>query len=513
MHNVSLHSLASQPLLGQRDRAARQALLAPSLAALLIATLVILLGPWSTEHRVVLFGCALAAAGFVVLELSIPWERFSALAYLPLPALGLLVIGAGMWASGGWSSPFTPFLMLPTAYAIAVTNVPYALPVAVLAGLVTASPGLYTAHTSFPVATLGAVPAYVILIGVIGVIMKYLRSSDRSACLEAEARRQSELRAQDLLTLQHVSAIVAGHLTMEDAITAIVHELSKAFGHSLISLYLMDDTQLKLQAQVGYTTYYEALDPGQGVIGAAYVQDETIFIRDTRIDTAYLQAQEGVVSEIAVPIRHETAPVGVLNVESQDALTDRDRDLMELFGSQVSVVLRNARLAGELRVRAEQDPLTGVLNRRALVDSLQQSLQAREKTCSVLVIDLNNFKQVNDTYGHLAGDELLKHVAEILAESCRAQDYCGRAGGDEFVVVLPGADRAQALGVLNRIKVVLGERPYRSAEHHCIPLSLSIGLASTPVDGTTWQELLAGADQVMYQEKRASAVGSYSLSW
>ncbi len=483
------------------DLHSRRSLILPALIGLAIA-IGILLGPWSLPHRLVLSACVLAGGVFVAAEYLLPWQKLPGTAYLALPTFGILVIGAAMWASGGATSPFTLFLTLPVVYAVTATGILSGLPVAILAGLVSASPGLYSSKESFVVAASGAVPAFVTLNWLVGVIVTQLRARDRSAALATEARIQSEERAQDLLTLQRVSSIVAQHLSMDDAIASIVRELAAAYGHGLVSLYLFDGEVLTMQAQVGYESFYQTIELNAGAIGTACARGETLFIPDVHQDPTYRPAEREVVSEIAVPIRDEGRVAGVLNVESRQFLSERDRDLMELFGAQVGVVLRNARLAGELRVRAEHDPLTGLLNRGALIEALERSLSTAKMQCAVLVIDLNDFKVINDTHGHPIGDAILAHFADLLRDSCREGDVCSRYGGDEFVVLLPRADRVQAASVAARITSAASMRPCRPNDELEIPISISIGQAVAPEDGSRWKDLLARADQLMYAAKR-----------
>lgn len=481
--------------------ATRRKMLVPILVSLVVSLAAVFLYPWPLEHRRVMIVCALVGWICVALEYLVPWDRVSLGLYTLVPAIGLLDIGVAMWVSGGWNSPFTPFLVLPVTYAVMCTNLRYALPVAAVAGLVTASPGLYGHGGSFGLIALAAVPAYTMLVIMIDVIVRHLRSSDRLIALEVEARRQSEARAQDLMALQRVFAIVARFLSMDEAIHAIVEELASTFGHSLISIYLLDEGKLRMQAQRGYTNYFEVFDVGQGVIGTCCERDETIFVRDAATSDLYLEAAEHVVSEIAIPLHDEGQVAGVLNIESLEPLGDRDRDLLELFAAQVSVVLRNARLAGELRERANRDPLTGLLNHRSLFTVLEDAL-AQNETCSVLVADLDIFKQINDRFGHMAGDEVLRYVAELLAQNCRQGDYISRYGGDEFVVVLPGVSADEAGHIADRIFQAVDVEPYLYRDGVQIPVSLSLGLATFPMDGSTPQSIVDAADRQMYRAKR-----------
>jgi diguanylate cyclase len=151
------------------------------------------------------------------------------------------------------------------------------------------------------------------------------------------------------------------------------------------------------------------------------------------------------------------------------------------------------------------DPLTGLLNRRKFEEVLQQEVARalRYSPLSLLMIDVNLFKQVNDQYGHQTGDEALKTVAGVLKSACRSTDFCARLGGDEFSVILPHADAAAALVVRDRILHSLAATPV-PVDGGRLTLSLSIGIASLPDDATESEGLIAAADSAMYRAKQAA---------
>jgi diguanylate cyclase (GGDEF)-like protein len=151
------------------------------------------------------------------------------------------------------------------------------------------------------------------------------------------------------------------------------------------------------------------------------------------------------------------------------------------------------------------DPLTGLLNRRKFEEVLQHEagMAIRYQPLSLLMIDVNLFKQVNDSYGHQAGDEALKTVARVLKSCSRSTDFCARLGGDEFAVILPQTDAAAASVVRDRIVHTIRQTPAPLGEHR-IKLSLSVGIASLPGDANESDALIAAADFAMYQVKQAS---------
>jgi diguanylate cyclase (GGDEF)-like protein len=154
---------------------------------------------------------------------------------------------------------------------------------------------------------------------------------------------------------------------------------------------------------------------------------------------------------------------------------------------------------------AVTDPLTGLYNRRKFEETIHQEVQRalRYGPVSLLMIDLDKFKQVNDSYGHPAGDDVLRTVSQVLLSSCRATDTCARLGGDEFAMILPHSDFAAAEVVRNRIHTQIGNTTVQAGEI-ALRISLSIGIATLASNGEDAASLIAAADAAMYQAKQNS---------
>jgi diguanylate cyclase (GGDEF)-like protein len=160
----------------------------------------------------------------------------------------------------------------------------------------------------------------------------------------------------------------------------------------------------------------------------------------------------------------------------------------------------------ELRDAAETDLITGVYTHRHLQDRLRQETvrAARSRSpLTVLMLDLDDFKRVNDDFGHQAGDRVLRAVAGSIRAAVRAGDLVARYGGDEFVVVMPDTDGDEAGHVAKRVADVIAALPHPMADGSDVRVSCSVGLALRPRDGRSGRALLRAADAAMYEQKRS----------
>ncbi len=188
-----------------------------------------------------------------------------------------------------------------------------------------------------------------------------------------------------------------------------------------------------------------------------------------------------------------------------DAFEDEDRVTAASLAAQAAVALDNARLHRIVERQALLDGLTGLPNRRQCEDTLADELSRVERfggALAVVVADLDWFKDVNDRYGHPAGDSVLREFAALLQETVREVDLAGRWGGEEFLLILPGTDRAGGARVAERIRAALQARIVLSAEGAPIHVTASFGVAATPPAATA-AELFAAADAAMFEAKRS----------
>lgn len=177
--------------------------------------------------------------------------------------------------------------------------------------------------------------------------------------------------------------------------------------------------------------------------------------------------------------------------------------LAALLGALVLIWSRNERMQ-ELKLQANHDPLTGLKNRRRFDEDLRTELARshRERTGgAVLMLDLDNLKQVNDTLGHPTGDRVIADVAGLLSDRMRATDVVARLGGDEFAVVLPRCELDEAEEIADGIATAV--RAYTLPGETALPLTTSIGIATFGPETNAFDAVLTAADNALYQAKRA----------
>jgi diguanylate cyclase (GGDEF)-like protein len=227
---------------------------------------------------------------------------------------------------------------------------------------------------------------------------------------------------------------------------------------------------------------------------------------DPRVDREACR-RIGVRSMIVAPLVHAGEAVGVLKVLSPEPgqFDDTDIDTLELMAGFIASSFQNAWTHADEARRSLHDQLTGLANRALFRDRLGHDLRNAVRTgglVAVLYLDLDGFKSVNDTYGHAAGDDLLRAVAAELRTAVRESDTVARLGGDEFAISCPSADRRAIEQLGDRVRAAVRSAAAHSPVRH--EVSASVGVAWNEDPASTVDELLAKADAGMYAAKRAA---------
>jgi diguanylate cyclase (GGDEF)-like protein len=207
------------------------------------------------------------------------------------------------------------------------------------------------------------------------------------------------------------------------------------------------------------------------------------------------------------PMIAQGETLGVLSIGTHHGggLSDTERQTMQTIAEQLSLALANLRLQETLRHQSLRDPLTGLFNRRYLDDALAREtarMKRRGEPLSVVIADLDHFKRFNDTHGHQGGDALLAEFGLLLASHARGEDIACRYGGEEFALILPGADVAVAEERANQIREAVKHLHIRLQGQPLGLVTLSAGVAGFPGDGQSGAAVIGAADAALYRAKR-----------
>jgi diguanylate cyclase (GGDEF)-like protein len=224
-------------------------------------------------------------------------------------------------------------------------------------------------------------------------------------------------------------------------------------------------------------------------------------------------------SIVVLPLLVHERPLGtlVLGSRRRAAFNDSVRSTLEVLASHMAVSLSNARMLRRLEELATTDGLTGLLNKRAMLDIADQKMTAArrfQRQLSVLVTDIDHFKKVNDTHGHDTGDLIIKGLGDVLRRAKRTTDAVARFGGEEFVVICEETDARGAMLLAERVREELGRTTFHAPGKDTsspIQVTCSIGVATYPEAGSTWEELFKAADEALYAAKRGGR--NRSTAW
>ena len=355
-------------------------------------------------------------------------------------------------------------------------------------------------------------------------------------------------RAQQLATVADVSASISANLEQEQLLQSVVDLSKERFGLYHAHIYLLDEAGTTLlltvgAGEVGRQMVSEGwrilLDQKRSLIARAARKRIGVIANDVRQDSGFLSHPllPNTRAEMAVPIIIGESLFGVLDVQANEVnhFTEDDVRIKTTLAAQIAVAVQNARLFSEhkrvedelrntkeslevmnMELRfafeheqhmARTDALTGVNNRRNLFELAEHEFDVAKRyqqPLSIIMFDLDHFKNINDTYGHSIGDKMLERVAQVTHAQLRDVDIIGRYGGEEFVIVLPVTNAQRALLLAQRILETVSAIRLQT-DHGTAAITLSIGIAETihsPQDESV-ENVIRRADEAMYAAKQA----------
>jgi diguanylate cyclase (GGDEF)-like protein len=331
----------------------------------------------------------------------------------------------------------------------------------------------------------------------------------------ASKTHELEERYREQHVMAELGKIVNASLDIDRVYLEYMDEVRKLvpFDQASIAVFSPDRSRMRLlravvtDGAVEGTSFELDASNALSMSGKARVFDD-FGAQDSRwLERDYLVMQ-GMTCGASVPIFSRDALLGSFNVVAAAPGTydDRRLELLERIVEPLALAIVNARLYDEMRAIADTDGLTGLPNRRSLERTLEHEIARAVRNgaqCSVLVMDIDNFKTFNDTLGHQAGDELLVEFGRMLREICRETDVVGRQSGDEFTVVLPDTRSEDAFALAQRVHDAARRADWKYPGDRGTNVSTSVGVATYPYDGADSETLLSRADSAMYVAKSA----------
>jgi len=336
----------------------------------------------------------------------------------------------------------------------------------------------------------------------------------------ADLRKKTELQAhrldQAIIALEKISqALTAVTVGTDNLLRAVSHATAEILDVPYASLHLRKPAwrQQFSDVIVGGTTRRELAAVRQsGDLAAQRVErPEQVLELDLvgeRGEKLAAARRIGLRRALAVPmcLAGEIVGVLVIHMRTPRLLERSEIRVLQTLANQAVIAIENAAAYEQTKQLATTDAVTGVANHRELESYLDRELQRARKTresLALIICDLDHFKEINDTVGHPAGDAVLRHLTrQILVPAVRPKDLVARYGGDEFVLVLRGADSRAALAVAERIRRTVANQAVMLDGKVVSNLSLSLGIAVFPRDGETREALVQAADQALYVAKR-----------
>jgi len=325
-------------------------------------------------------------------------------------------------------------------------------------------------------------------------------------------------QADRLSVLYDIGRAITSTLDIDTLLELIYNQLSRVIPSDayFVALYLPKNHKLDIKILIDQNKRYpsEVVDANEGLSSWIVEHRKPLLIQDLPKELNDLPARPIMVGEkqlsrswLGVPMLIENELIGLLAVASYspNMFNKTDQLLLEQIAQQAVLSIQNARNYQEVTRQANLDSLTGVSNHNHFIERLYEESEVALSTLtplSLIMLDIDYFKQYNDTYGHIIGDEVLRLTVQAMKSHIKKTDTIGRWGGEEFGILLPNATTTQANMVANRIRRTLSELPLFNVEGKTIPKpTISQGIASMPEHTTDADEFVIIADRALYRAK------------
>src|SRR5438270_440952 len=322
--------------------------------------------------------------------------------------------------------------------------------------------------------------------------------------------KQQRQRAQ-LEAINAIADQISKTIELNDLLEKICSLITSKFSVDHAVLMLRegepDEQRLLMRAHAGRLTALMhgqwELPPGDGLCRTAFHRGEVVVENDVAKAQHYIPGFKETRSELCLPLiaLEETLGVLVLDSVKLDNFQEEEISVLQSVAGICAIGIRNAMQLHQAKTMASTDGLTGIYNRRGFETRIIESLGAAERNglgLALLMIDIDHFKKLNDEFGHLLGDEVLRQVAKIFSQHIRKNDLVCRYGGEEFAILLPETQTDRAMAVADKLRRVVQDFQFPGVPR---PVTISLGVADFPTHSTNRDELVRAADSALYVAK------------
>ncbi len=324
----------------------------------------------------------------------------------------------------------------------------------------------------------------------------------------------------EVAVFHELGKALTSSLQLDQVLRTIMEKIDEFLHPDTWSLLLIDEKKSELYFEIAIGKNAKPLKElrikkGQGLAGWVAQTGKAVVVPDTSTDERWFKDVDEMTkaetrSVVAVPVRFRDQCLGVIeliNCVGPDGFSARDLGLLEALADYAAIAIENARHVQKIHELTITDDCTCLYNARHLNFMLETEIYRSQRygyEFSLVFIDLDHFKQVNDTHGHLVGSKLLGEIGLMIKAHCRLIDFAFRYGGDEFVVLLPQTSKDHAYVVARRLHKLIRETTWLKDHNMEIRITASVGVSSYPIDSTSKTELLHLADEAMYLVKNTS---------
>jgi diguanylate cyclase (GGDEF)-like protein len=318
--------------------------------------------------------------------------------------------------------------------------------------------------------------------------------------------------------LHEIARTLTSSLDLDHVLQAIMQQMARAFHPESWALLMMDPVLQELRFTAGSESVLGGkqelrVPVGEGILGWVAQHGEPLVITNARDDprtrTISIAGERPLETLVCMPLRARSQVHGVIQLANCDLDDMQEQEMFFLHAlcDYAAIAIQNSRYAEEIRKLTITDDCTGLYNSRHLYQTLGETLEhwgRKKQPVSLVFFDLDRFKQVNDTYGHLVGSKLLAEVGNVVRNNIGPLGAAYRYGGDEFIVLLPGMGKAQSVRTAQHLLEMLHQTPFLAELGQGLHLKASFGVATAPEDAQDLHGIIRAADAAMYRIKNST---------